>query len=62
VANYANAPLNGGAVAPDRCARRVYRGGGYSDQAAALRTAARKSAIPSLRVPTAGFRVVRDLH
>src|SRR5262249_49785985 len=61
-ATYATAPVDGSAVAPERCARRVYRGGAYNDQAAALRSAVRKSAAPSVRLPGLGFRVVRDLH
>jgi serine/threonine-protein kinase PpkA len=61
-ATYASAPVDGGALAPDHCTRRVYRGGAYSDQAAALRSAARKSGSPSVRLPALGFRVVRELH
>ncbi|HVV32427.1 MAG TPA: SUMF1/EgtB/PvdO family nonheme iron enzyme [Vitreimonas sp.] len=62
VANYTGAPIDGSAVSPERCTRRVYRGGAYSDQSAALRSAVRKSAPPTLRLPTLGFRVVRDLN
>jgi formylglycine-generating enzyme required for sulfatase activity len=60
--SYANAPINGAAYAPAHCARRVYRGGGYNDQAAALRPAARRSAPPPTRSTALGFRVVRDLN
>ncbi|MFT3728378.1 MAG: SUMF1/EgtB/PvdO family nonheme iron enzyme [Terricaulis sp.] len=62
VATYTSAPIDGAAVAPNHCARRVFRGGAYNDQAAALRSAARKSAAPALRVPNVGFRVVREIR
>ncbi len=59
--NYELAPINGSAVQADECARRVYRGGGYGDQAAVLRAAARKPGAPALRQPGVGFRVARAL-
>ena len=59
--NYDLAPVNGGAVQADECGRRVYRGGGYADQAAVLRAAARKAGTPAQRLPGVGFRVARAL-
>jgi formylglycine-generating enzyme required for sulfatase activity len=59
--NYELAPINGGAVQADECGRRVYRGGGYADQAPVLRAAARKAGAPALRQPGIGFRVARAL-
>jgi formylglycine-generating enzyme required for sulfatase activity len=61
-ATYTGAPVDGAAVDPAHCARRVYRGGGYADQAAALRAAARRSAAAATRLPGVGFRVVRVLN
>jgi formylglycine-generating enzyme required for sulfatase activity len=61
VGNYNLAPIDGAAAQADTCARRVYRGGGYSDQASALRSAARRSAAPAVRGPAAGFRVARTM-
>lgn len=58
---YELAPIDGAAVQSEACARRVHRGGGYSDQAPALRAAARQSAQPNLRSPSIGFRVARSL-
>jgi formylglycine-generating enzyme required for sulfatase activity len=60
--SYADAPGDGGAVTADRCAQRVYRGGGYRDRASVLRVANRRRAAPALRDSTIGFRVVRDLE
>jgi formylglycine-generating enzyme required for sulfatase activity len=60
-ATYSLAPVNGAPVESAHCARRVYRGGGYADVAAALRVAARRAAAPSTRLPGVGFRVVRVL-
>jgi formylglycine-generating enzyme required for sulfatase activity len=59
--NYNLAPIDGAAVQSESCARRVYRGGGYADQAAVLRAAARRSAAPAQRVPGVGLRVARTL-
>jgi formylglycine-generating enzyme required for sulfatase activity len=58
---YDAAPLDGAAYQPDRCARRVYRGGAYSDPAVQLRSSARQSAPPNRRVATIGFRLARAL-
>jgi formylglycine-generating enzyme required for sulfatase activity len=60
--SYAHAPFDGAAVEPARCARRVYRGGGYSDQVAALRATARRSGTPAARLPSVGLRVARSLN
>jgi formylglycine-generating enzyme required for sulfatase activity len=60
-ANYDLAPIDGAAVQSDECRRRVYRGGGFSDQAPVLRAAARRSAAPTTRQQTMGFRVARTL-
>jgi formylglycine-generating enzyme required for sulfatase activity len=59
--NYDLAPIDGAPVQSDECARRVHRGGGYVDQAPALRAAARQPAQPNLRSPSVGFRVARAL-
>lgn len=59
VATYEAAPIDGSAVAPDRCARRVIRGGSYLDREPPLRASARRSARPSDRAPSTGFRVAR---
>jgi formylglycine-generating enzyme required for sulfatase activity len=59
--NYNLAPIDGAAVQADDCARRVYRGGGYADQPALLRAAARRSAPPASRTANLGFRVARSL-
>jgi formylglycine-generating enzyme required for sulfatase activity len=58
---YNLAPIDGAAVQSDECVRRVNRGGGYADQAPALRAAARQPAQPNLRSPSVGFRIVRTL-
>jgi len=60
-ANYELAPIDGGAVQSDDCNRRVYRGGGYADQAQVLRAAARRAAAPAYRQRGVGFRVARTL-
>lgn len=59
--NYNLAPIDGAAVQSDECARRIYRGGGYADQAVALRSAYRRPAPPSFRGIAVGFRVARTL-
>lgn len=60
-ATYDLAPIDGAAVQADNCARRVYRGGGFADQAPVLRAAARQSAPPDRRIVGVGFRVARAL-
>ena len=59
--NYDLAPVDGAAVQADECSRRVFRGGGYADQAPVLRAAARRAADDSARAPGVGFRVARTL-
>ena len=59
VASYEAAPIGGGAVRADSCARRVIRGGSYLDREPPLRAAARRSARPGDRAPSTGFRVAR---
>lgn len=59
--NYDLAPIDGIAVQSDECRRRVFRGGGYNDQAPVLRAAARRSADPAARTQGIGFRVARTL-
>jgi len=59
--NYDLAPIDGAAVQADECRRRVYRGGGYNDQAPVLRAAARRSAESAARTQGIGFRVARTL-
>lgn len=44
------------------CPRRVVRGGSWRSGPAALRSAARNAAPPSVARATIGFRVVRELH
>ncbi len=61
IANYNVAPIDGAAVQAENCARRVHRGGAYSDQPVRLRAAARASARPDQRLPGVGFRVARAL-
>ncbi|MBY0569279.1 MAG: SUMF1/EgtB/PvdO family nonheme iron enzyme [Hyphomonadaceae bacterium] len=58
---YDLAPIDGAAVRADDCQRRVYRGGGYADQAPVLRAAARRSAAEDARLQGVGFRVARAL-
>lgn len=62
VASYNLAPIDGAPVEANRCARRVYRGGSYSDQPPALRATARRSAAPAQRLPGLGFRLARALQ
>ena len=59
--NYDRAPVDGAAVRADTCPRRVFRGGGYADDARVLRAAARQSAAALERRPGVGFRVARTL-
>lgn len=59
--NYQLAPIDGAAVQSDECGRRVYRGGGYADQAPALRVSARRAGTPTQRINGVGFRVARAL-
>jgi formylglycine-generating enzyme required for sulfatase activity len=59
--SYELAPINGSAVQADDCMRRVYRGGGFDDQAVALRAAARDAARYDARTQGVGFRVARTL-
>lgn len=59
--NYELAPIDGAAVQSDECSRRVYRGGGYADQAPLLRASARRAGTPAQRMNGVGFRVVRTL-
>lgn len=59
--NYELAPIDGGAVQADECARRVFRGGGFADPATVLRAAARQAARPEVRGTGLGFRVARTL-
>jgi formylglycine-generating enzyme required for sulfatase activity len=59
---YTGAPEDGGAVEPEKCALRVYRGGSYKDAASALRVANRRRAAPALRDFSIGFRVAREIE
>ncbi len=59
--NYDLAPIDGAAVRADDCQRRVYRGGGFADQAPVLRAAARRFAPEDARTQGVGFRVARAL-
>lgn len=58
---YDLAPIDGAAVQADDCTRRVFRGGGFADQAPVLRVAARKAGAPTQRATGVGFRVARAL-
>jgi formylglycine-generating enzyme required for sulfatase activity len=58
---YDLAPVDGGAVQADDCERRVFRGGGFADQPAVLRAAARRAALANQRAEGVGFRVARTL-
>jgi formylglycine-generating enzyme required for sulfatase activity len=58
---YDLAPIDGAAVQADDCQRRVYRGGGFGDQAPILRAAARRTAAADVRMQGVGFRVARAL-
>lgn len=60
-ATYTGAPVDGAAVQADQCTRRVFRGGGFADQAQVLRAAARQAARPDQRAQGLGFRVARAL-
>lgn len=57
VNTYAKAPLDGRSVELAKCAKRVVRGGAYSDTVETLRIAARSSADPALRDKRTGFRI-----
>ena len=59
--SYNLAPVDGAPVEATHCARRAYRGGGYSDQASALRATARRAAAPTVRLPGVGLRIARSL-
>jgi formylglycine-generating enzyme required for sulfatase activity len=59
--NYDLAPVDGAAVHDANCARRVFRGGGFADQPAVLRAAARRSGAATTRSQAVGFRVARTL-
>lgn len=58
---YAEAPIDGRAVQAAECAQRVFRGGGFDDEATRLRAAARRAAEPVQRSQNIGFRVAREL-
>ncbi|WP_395646496.1 SUMF1/EgtB/PvdO family nonheme iron enzyme [Terricaulis sp.] len=62
VANYQSAPIDGAAVQPDVCTRRVYRGGSFADRVQGMRVALRHAASPSQRPAGVGFRVARTLN
>jgi formylglycine-generating enzyme required for sulfatase activity len=56
--NYIGAPADGSARASDECARRIYRGGGWSGPAS-VRAAVRNGNPPVYRSQLLGFRVAR---
>ncbi|MBL8550711.1 MAG: SUMF1/EgtB/PvdO family nonheme iron enzyme [Hyphomonadaceae bacterium] len=58
--NYMGAPSDGSAW-DGRCPNRMYRGGGWRDEAPALRSANRRRAAATLRDGSIGFRVARGL-
>jgi formylglycine-generating enzyme required for sulfatase activity len=59
--SYDLTPSDGRAVTEGHGSMRVVRGGGWSDNAAMLRSAARMRATQSVRTDVIGFRVVRTL-
>lgn len=59
--NYIGAPKDGSAKVSDDCARRVYRGGGWSGPAS-VRAAVRNGNPPSYRSQLLGFRVARPVN
>jgi formylglycine-generating enzyme required for sulfatase activity len=59
--SYESTPLDGSPALEGHGSMRVVRGGGWSDSAAMLRSAARMRATQSIRSPVIGFRVVRVL-
>ncbi|NVJ92372.1 MAG: formylglycine-generating enzyme family protein [Methylocystaceae bacterium] len=58
--NYEEAPRDGRADETGNCARRILRGGGYNDEARALRTAFRRRQDQTSRASPSGFRLVRS--
>jgi len=58
--NYIGAPVDGSTRSGDDCARRVYRGGGWSGPAS-VRAATRNGNSPSYRSQLLGFRVALPL-
>ena len=59
--NYINAPADGSSRVPDECAKRVYRGGGWSGPALP-RAGVRNGNPPGYRSQLLGFRVLRPLE
>ncbi len=59
-ASYRNAPTDGAAHNPRNCARRVVRGGSWSDARRNLRSADRTASAPTARLNIVGLRVVRE--
>jgi formylglycine-generating enzyme required for sulfatase activity len=59
--SYENAPLDGSPAIEGHGSMRVVRGGGWSDSAPLLRSAARMRATQSILSHVIGFRVVRAL-
>jgi formylglycine-generating enzyme required for sulfatase activity len=59
---YLGAPTDGGAWTRGQCALRVFRGGSWRDNEAALRSANRARANAGLQDSRIGFRVARDLN
>ena len=57
VNTFAKAPLDGRSVEIAKCARRVIRGGAFSDSVESLRIVARVNADPTLRDKRTGFRI-----
>ncbi len=57
VNTFAKAPLDGRSVEVAKCAKRVVRGGAFSDPVESLRIAARGGVDPALRDKRTGFRI-----
>jgi formylglycine-generating enzyme required for sulfatase activity len=58
--SYRQAPADGSPSNPPECARRVIRGGSWSDATRNLRSADRTASSPAATLKIVGFRVVRD--
>ena len=58
--SYRQASADGSPYNPQNCARRVIRGGSWSDATKNLRSADRTASAPSATLKIVGFRVVRD--
>jgi formylglycine-generating enzyme required for sulfatase activity len=58
--SYSEAPTDGSAVEMPDCAQRVVRGGAYNKPATSMRSTKRSSLSSDTRIPSVGFRLVRE--